>query len=274
MRDLIRRLRRARRFVSCIVLALSWLIGSPAPAAEAIGIAGGQYLAALPPDWDGKSALPLVLFIHGYGESAAQAMAEPGLAAAATGQGALFIAPDGSDGNWSFTGAPHQGRDDIAFLHAVIEDAEKRWPIDPRRVVASGFSIGASMVWELACHSPRGFTAFLPISGTFWVPYPERCPGGPVTLRQVHGYNDHTFPLAGRRIGLLWRQGNTAHGFEILRGLDRCQEAPDSTSQEGRLECSNWTGCGAGRLQLCLHSGDHEIDPAWLADGLHWAFAR
>ena len=274
MRILARRLQFLRGLAAGLALALSMV--APACAADdvTIPLPTGQYRAALPPDWDGKTALPLVLFIHGYGESAASAMAQPGLAAAVTSQGALFVAADGSNGSWSFTGAPHKSRDDLAFLHAVVDDAERRWPIDPKRVVASGFSIGASMVWDLACHAPQGFTAFLPVSGTFWLPYPEKCEGGPVALRQVHGYNDHTFPLAGRRIGLLWQQGNTAHGFEILRQLDRCPEPPDSVTREGRLECSNWSRCGDGRLQLCLHSGDHEIDPAWLADGLRWAFGE
>jgi len=266
----------ARRCLSlAAALVLAGLIAAPARAADqTIEIANGRYLAALPADWDAKVPLPLVLFIHGYGESAATAMAEPGLAAAATDQGAIFIAAEGTNGSWSFNGAPRKGRDDIAFLHAVLDDARRRWPIDQKRVVASGFSIGASMVWDLACHAPQGFTAFLPISGTFWLPYPEQCEGGPVALRQVHGYNDHTFPLAGRRIGLLWRQGNTDTGFGILRRLDQCPDKPDSVTHEGRLECTAWTQCGAGRLQLCLHDGDHEIDPAWLAGGLHWAFAQ
>jgi polyhydroxybutyrate depolymerase len=256
-------------------LVLAWLIASPAGAADqTIQLETGRYMASLPSDWDGKTPAPLVLFVHGYGESAATAMAEPGLSGAATGQGAIFIAADGTNGSWSFTGAPRKGRDDIGFLHAVLDDARKRWPIDPKRVVASGFSIGASMVWDLACHAPQGFTAFLPISGTFWLPYPEKCEGGPVALRQVHGYNDHTFPLAGRRIGLLWQQGNTDTGFGILRRLDQCPDKPDTVTHEGRLECSAWTQCGGGQLQLCLHDGDHEIDPAWLAGGLRWAFAQ
>ena len=255
---------------------LSGLFGLPAYEGEpvAVDLPSGHYLAALPSNWDGKTPLALVLFMHGYGESAAKVMAEPGLAAAATGQGALFIAAEGIDGGWTFRGGPRSGRDDIAFLHAVVDDAEQRWPIDRQRVVASGFSIGASMVWELACHAPLGFTAFLPVAGTFWEPYPETCEGSSVALRQVHGYNDHTFPLAGRRIGLLWHQGNTARGFEILRQLDHCSEQPDGMTMDGRLKCSNWSTCGSGRLQLCLHSGDHEIDPAWLADGLQWAFVR
>jgi polyhydroxybutyrate depolymerase len=264
-----------RRTALFLAFVLSGLSRAPAQAdAIPVHLADGQYLAAVPPVWDGKTALPLVLFMHGYGESAAVAMAEPGLAAAATDQGALFIAADGTNGSWTFRSGPRQGRDDIAFLHAVVDDARRRWPVDSRHVVASGFSIGASMVWDLACHAPQGFTAFLPISGTFWVPYPEKCEGGPVALRQVHGYNDHTFPLAGRRIGLLWQQGNTDRGFEILRQLDQCPAAPDSMTQEGRLECRGWAQCGSGRLQLCLHAGDHEIDPVWLAGGLRWAFQQ
>ena len=111
-------------------------------------------------------------------------------------------------------------------------------------------------------------------------PAPSGCPirknakAAPVALRQIHGYNDHTFPLAGRRIGLLWQQGNTDVGLGILRKLDQCPDKADTVTHEGKLECTAWTQCGGGQVQLCLHDGDHELNPDWFASGLRWAFAQ
>lgn len=246
--------------------------GDPPPL---LAIPNGTYRAAEPAGWDRTTPLPLVLYLHGYAQSSGEVMDDAPLVAAVTGTGALLVVPDGASGGWSHVGSPIQARDDIAFLRAVIADAERRWPIDRRHVIAAGFSVGASMVWDLACHSGAGFSAFLPVSGGFWLPYPERCESGPVNLRHIHGRDDHTVPMTGRTIRLFFRQGDILKGFGILRETDRCAAKPDRTTTEGPLDCEIWSSCsGGGELQLCLHSGDHVIEPEWLRDGIVWALHR
>jgi polyhydroxybutyrate depolymerase len=253
-------------------LLLLWAAPAHAQASIPVTLADGRYVAVPPPGWDGKTPLPLLLYVHGYGDDPEKLLADAPLIQAMNQARVLAILPAGEDGAWSFRGSPHQGRDDLAFLHEVVADARRRWPVDPKHVIAGGFSIGASMVWDLACHSPQGFTAFLPFSGTFWVPYPDHCDGGPVNLRQVHGTDDHTFPMWGRPIGLLWRQGDTRKGFEILKQLDACPAEPAHEPAPDGLDCEVWTGCAGGtQLRLCLHTGDHYVNPAWLASGLAWA---
>jgi polyhydroxybutyrate depolymerase len=248
-------------------------VGALAAAPGTVQLETGVYHWAAPASWDGKAALPLVLYLHGYRESGADIVGNPYLVQAVTSLGALLVAPDGLNTGWSFHGSPQRGRDDVAFLHAVVADAEARWPIDRARVVATGFSIGASMTYELACHAAQGFTAFLPMSGSFWLPYPERCESGPVDLRHVHGLIDRTMPMAGRPIGGSFHQGATMQSLGIVKALDRCSALPDRQETDGDLDCQSWTGCASGRrLQLCLHQGGHDLDPVWLEDGLIWAF--
>ncbi len=254
------------------------LLGAAPASAEppkTVKLADGRYLAAPPPGWDGKTRLPLLLYIHGYGQTPEGVLADQALMGAAWQAGVLVVLPAGENGAWTFRGSPHSGRDDVAFLHQVVADAERSWPVDSKRVIASGFSIGGSMVWELACHAADGFSAFLPFSGSFWVPYPEHCESGPVNLRHVHGLDDHTVPLAGRTIGLLWHQGDTRKSFELLKSQDACPAEPDRRVSEGNgLECQEWTGCGGHKqIQLCLHTGDHYVNAPWLAAGLAWALA-
>lgn len=181
-----------RRFVLAAWLALALASGTAAAqAVEPIATAHGQYIAVLPTPWDGKSPRPLVLFLHGYGESATDIATSGDLVPAATKFGAVFVAPDGLGHGWSHVGAPQRRRDDIAFIHEVATEVERRWPIDRKRVYLSGFSIGGSMVWDVACHAPQGFAAFLPISGALWLPYPANawgpsisatCMGSPTPL--------------------------------------------------------------------------------------------
>jgi polyhydroxybutyrate depolymerase len=260
-----------------LLVALVALLGGAADAAPVlVSLPDGTYRAATPPNWDGRRKLPLVLYLHGYREDSAKVMARTDLVAAVTHLGMLFIAPDGVDGGWSHIGAPRARRDDIAFLHAVVADAERRWPIDRARVFAAGFSIGGSMVWDLACHGAQGFAAFLPFSGDFWTPYPTRCISGAFDLRHTHAVNDHTFPMAGRAlIQGRFHQGNLDQGLAILRAADGCGTEPDRVTQEGELRCESWTRCSSGKeLELCLHHADHEIKPQWLERSVEWAMQR
>ncbi|HVA11869.1 MAG TPA: hypothetical protein VNF99_01340 [Stellaceae bacterium] len=262
-----------------IVLAML-LVFAAVPAIAAapplITLPDGTYRALTPPHWDGKRKLPLVLYLHGFREDSAFVMNRADLVDAVTGLGALLVVPDGMGGGWSHVGAPSHKRDDIAFLHAVVADAERRYPVDRARVFAAGFSIGGSMVWDLACHGAEGFTAFLPFSGDFWMPYPTRCETGPIDLRHTHADNDHTFPMGGRPLmGGKFHQGNLHQGMAILEVTDGCAVDPDKESREGDLNCETWSTCSSGKiLELCIHHGDHQIQGIWLKQSIAWALQR
>jgi polyhydroxybutyrate depolymerase len=235
-------------------------------------MANGTYRAATPAGWDGKTPLPLLLYLHGYDQSSQDVMGDAALVDAVTGSGALLVAPDGLDRTWSHVGSPSQARDDLAFLRAVVADARTHWPIDATRIVAAGFSQGGSMVWDLACHAAEGFAAFLPVSGDFWLPYPTRCESGPVNLRHIHGMNDKTVPMAGRTIRGRFTQGDIGKSFAILQQTDRCGTEADRIEPQGELKCWIWSSCASGKhLELCLHGDGHMMKPQWLRDGIAWA---
>jgi polyhydroxybutyrate depolymerase len=167
-------------------------------------------------------------------------------------------------------GSPSQARDDRAFLHAVLADVRTRWPVDDAHVVASGFSQGASMVWDLACYDAADYSAFLPFSGAFWEPLPKACDAGPVVLRQVHGADDSTMPLAGRALFGPYRQGNVRDGFARWIAEDGCAAEPERR-REGELDCAEWPRCAQGRLAFCVHAGGHFFRGDWVLGGLRWA---
>jgi polyhydroxybutyrate depolymerase len=262
-----------RSFAAALCLCLSLAATARAEPPPLLTLADGTYRAVTPPGWDGKTKLPMVLYIHGYRQSSEEVTTDQSIVAAVTSAGALFVVPDGAHGGWTFPNAPGSGRDDIAFLGAVVTDAEKRFPVDASRIIAAGFSIGGSMVWDLACHDAKSFSAFLPISGDFWTPYPEHCDSGPVNMRHIHGANDTTFPMAGRPLrGGTFHQGAVAKSFEILEQTDACPAESDTTEQHGDLKCWDWTGCASGkRIELCMHPGWHEVKPEQLHDAVVWA---
>ncbi|MBV9077437.1 MAG: hypothetical protein JO048_08130 [Methylobacteriaceae bacterium] len=90
----------------------------------------------------------------------------------------------------------------------------------------------------------------------------------------VHGLDDGTVPMAGRRLGGGFKQGDVMRGLAVWRAVDRCGTAePEIEPARDDLTCRRWVGCGSGReLRLCLHGGGHELKPAWIAGA--FAFVR
>jgi polyhydroxybutyrate depolymerase len=243
--------------------------GADAPCA----VEGGVYLVRPPEHWDRHTLLPALVFFHGWRQSAADVMRDEALARVTSDLGVLLIAPDGVDRSWSFPGSPERHRDEFAFIKAVLVDAESRFPIDRRRLWASGFSQGASMVWYVACFMGERFAAFIPIAGDFWRPQPSDCPSGPASIRHIHGLADETFPIEGRVVRDDFRQGNLWQGWALWRQIDGCLSPPDRVETAADLTCRIWPAgsCASGReLALCLHSGGHVFKAEWLEDAYRW----
>src|SRR5438128_470840 len=98
-----------RMLAALMLLALASAATPTRGAAGLFEIAGGTYRAIAPPNWDGVRKLPLMLYIHGYGQSSASVVDDETLVEAVTGSGALLVAPDGLQHSWSFAGSPSQG---------------------------------------------------------------------------------------------------------------------------------------------------------------------
>jgi polyhydroxybutyrate depolymerase len=242
--------------------------GDACPADPGCRVASGNYRILLPPQVPAGRKIGAILYFHGYQGSAEEVVADPGLVAVARRLGVALIAPDGVARSWSFPGSPARHRDEFAFVGQVLDDVAARFPVDSRRILASGFSQGGSMVWYLACRMPRRFAAFAPIAGAFWEPLPERCEEPRPPLIHVHGTSDATVPLAGRTLRQGSRQGDVFKSLAIL-APGSCTagwaHAARSAPEPKRLTCQVATACGGpARLELCLHAGGHEADAAWV----------
>lgn len=224
-----------------------------------------RYYSAAPADWDGQAPLPAIVWFHGYRGSGMNEIRNQGLVGDWTGAGYLFVAGDGARNTWSHQGSPTQARDDLAYVAAVTADVTARYPIDPHRLIAAGFSQGGSMVWSVACFMGAPFSHFAPVAGAFWQPLPDACQDGGLTLRHAHGSSDGVVPLAGRPIGDRWHQGDVYLGLAILRNANQCPAEPDRAAIDApSTTCQEWReSCGAGALQLCLHDGGHRVPAGW-----------
>jgi polyhydroxybutyrate depolymerase len=230
-------------------------------------VEGGFYRIMLPPPMAAGRRPGAIMFFHGWQGSADETMSDQGLVDIARGLGVALIAPDGMGKTWSYPGSPGHHRDEFAFVAQVLDDVVRRFAVDPDAVMASGFSQGASMVWNLACRMPTRFHAFAPIAGAFWEPLPADCAGPRPNLIHFHGTSDPTVPLAGRSLRQGYKQGDVFKSLAIVAPGCTASWAANVRSAEppATLSCRVASGCsGPARLELCLHPGGHYADPAWV----------
>ena len=257
-----------------ILLTLLWAapIAAETPCGPdaACEIDNGDYHLVFPPDWDGKSELPALIWYHGHNSQAASIFRSRGLIETFANNGYLLIAPNGAPlpgrktRAWPARLDGSDRRDDIAFTLSVLDDVEARLPIDTARIHVAGFSAGGSMAWLMACHAAERFAGFASVSGAMRRPVPaENCQSGPFNLIQIHGFTDKQVPFEGRGIRD-WHQGDLFESFGLARATNACRSNPDNIAIEGEFRCRDWNNsCETGGLRMCIHDGGHGLPKGW-----------
>ncbi len=252
-----------------IFCAVAGFLMGPASACGSVGsdcrVTSGDYRIYLPENASGAALSGAVIFFHGWKGSSAGVMRNAGLREMSDRLNIALIAANGQGGSWSFPGAPGRARNELTYVRELLDDVEVRFNVPKDRVLAAGFSLGASMVWSLSCYMGEDFAGFVPVAGTFWNPLPEVCPSNTPNLMHYHGVKDGTFPLAGRAVaGGLYRQGSTYGAFGLWQTQGVCEAEKPVISQSGRFQCERRTSCGSEILELCLHEGGHIYRAAWI----------
>ncbi|MEM7567674.1 MAG: polyhydroxybutyrate depolymerase [Pseudomonadota bacterium] len=247
-------------------LTLGGLVAAPV-SAQACGadtdcvVEDGTY-RVVTPDGAPKGA---ILYFHGWQGTAPGVMRNGALARVARERDLLLIAPNGRNKTWAYPGSPSQARDDFAFVDSVMADVETRFGVTRDTTMVTGFYIGGSMAWSVACYRGEGFLGFAPVAGAFWDPIPESCPSPVPNLLHVHGTSDTVVPMEGRPIGDGWHQSDVRESLAVWYEQGAC-DAPVDQSRSG-LACEA-RACGADTttlIELCLHPGGHSIRTEWVA---------
>ncbi|WP_081805352.1 alpha/beta hydrolase family esterase [Actibacterium mucosum] len=242
----------------------------PCSADDACKIDEGSYHLMAPPDWDGQTPLPVLVFFHGFGSSGRTIFNAGSLKSTFLNNGYIVVGPNGSlrpGSNTRFWPARpnNEGfRDDVAFTRAVVDDVAARLPVQRDRVFVTGFSAGGSMAWMVACYDGANYAGFVSVAGALRRPVPaETCPAGPVRLLQIHGFADGQVPIEGRAIGN-WHQGDVFESMNLLRNTNQCRTNPDEITIGDRFRCRDWSAsCGGGAARLCIHDGGHGLPRGW-----------
>lgn len=236
----------------------------------------GTYLAASPPWHDGDALRPVVIHYHGAGATAAAVLQDHPLVEPVLARGYVLLAPvglarPGEEGEyWSLGTRPPQ-RDEPRFLQQILDDAAPRLHLDRSRVFVTGFSMGAALVWRLACEAPSTYAAYAPIEGGFWSAHANNC-AGPARLLLTEGWRDDAVPLEGRAQGTDAVQDGILEGLQVWRRVNGCADPhADRFATDAQFWRRAWTACAPGSaLTFVLHPGGHEVPAGWAALALDW----
>ena len=172
------------------------------------------YLVHTPKGWNGKDPLPVVCLFHGGGGSARQALNSYGLIKKSDEVGFLLVAPNGTgpaansfltwNVGFGFGEAQKLKIDDPGFVKVLLEKLEKDFPVDSRRLFATGMSNGGFLCHWLAAQPGNRFAAIAPVVAALggrekeegdWITPPK--PTTPVSVLAINGQLDEHVPLSG-----------------------------------------------------------------------------
>lgn len=142
---------------------------------------------------------PLVLALHGYGQSSRDFRTSTGLDAAADQHGFIVAYLQAAMGAWDvFGGLGNLGLDDVEYVRQVIDRVSRRHPIDEDRIVVVGLSNGGVFAQRLACLMPNRVAGFVSVAASMPQLLADECrPDGKVSAFYLLGTADTQFPVDG-----------------------------------------------------------------------------
>ncbi len=201
-----------------------------------------QYRLHLPANYSPDQPLPLVVNLHGYNSNAEQQEQVSQMSAKGDASGFVVAFPQGlgDPASWHF-GSREEGRDDVAFIHDLIQHLETPLHVDPNRVYVTGISNGAEMSYRLGCDLADMVAAIGLVSGGY-PPFRDCEPTRPVPAVIFHGTADRLLPYNGHPPLLL-----PVHEWaSSWAGRNGCTATPRVTFQKGEVMGETWGSCRQG----------------------------
>jgi polyhydroxybutyrate depolymerase len=210
------------------------------------------YRLFVPPGYDGRQRLPLVLDLHGSGSSAAGQARNSGLETLSASERFIVATLEAEGNRWNVP--VRDGRaDDVRYVTDVIAHIAARVCTDETRVYATGFSGGGRMTSLLACKLGSRLAAVAPVSGLRW---PGPCDGPVVPVLTFHGLADPQNPydghVAGR--GAEWEESVPA-ALAGWAGHNQCKGNAILEDPAGPLSTMRYDGCGDAEVRMIRIDG-------------------
>jgi predicted peptidase len=124
-----------------------------------------KYVLFVPHAYKGDKDYPLILFLHGAGETlgGSKQPVEVGLGPAIKKREKTFpflaVFPQSQKRTWK------AGSADAERALAILAEVQKTYKVDPKRIYLSGLSMGGFGTWSVAAAHPDRWAAIAPICG-------------------------------------------------------------------------------------------------------------
>jgi len=159
------------------------------------------YLCHVSSQYDGSTAVPLVIALHNAYGSATGFQAMTGLSPKADLSGFIVVYPNGT-GNpqfWNGGGccgsAMNNDIDDVGFISVLIDTLLKKYNINSNRIYAAGFSNGSIFAYRLAAELADRIAAIGAVAGQMMLD--DIDPARPVPIIHLHALDDSGVPFEG-----------------------------------------------------------------------------
>jgi len=150
-----------------------------------------NYRVVAPEMIDGMT-YPLIIDLHGASGGAADAHQQTGcyVEPAFEGKDVYIIAPNGGADLWN-------SLNNQEMVINLLLFALESWPIDPDKVVVTGYSNGGNGSWFFGETQPTLFSAAIPMASSYNTLNTYGNPRlMPIPMYVIHGENDELFPLS------------------------------------------------------------------------------
>ena len=123
------------------------------------------YVVFVPKSYDGTKEYPVILFLHGSGETkgGSKQPVEVGIGTAIKKREKDFpfivVIPQSEKRTWQ------AASDDGKRALAILDTVEKDYKIDPKRQYLTGLSMGGYGTWSVAAAHPDRWAAMVPVCG-------------------------------------------------------------------------------------------------------------
>jgi polyhydroxybutyrate depolymerase len=224
-----------------------------------VGGRARSYLLYAPDNLQKSRPVPLVMVFHGGGGNAQGIARTTNMHQLAARYGFIAVYPNGTgaEGNrrlsWNAGSTPPQGYaenqnvDDIGFVKAILRQLQQSYPIDSKRVYATGLSKGGMFAYRLACDLSDQIAAIAPVAGS--LTYAQCRPARPVAVLHIHGGNDQNVPLEGGRGVASAQMANypsALQGLDQWRRRNECATATAQTTVTADTNRFSYEGCKSG----------------------------
>src|SRR5262245_9426202 len=124
-----------------------------------------KYVVFVPLDYKGDTPYPLILFLHGSGETkgGTKQPVEVGIGPAIKKREKTFpfitVIPQAQVRGWQADGPNGQ------MAMGMLDEVQKEYKVDPKRVYLTGLSMGGAGTWSFAAKHPDRWAAMVPLCG-------------------------------------------------------------------------------------------------------------